>query len=104
VRAHLAFTDTAGLVAIVETGGRIVAKDSRKMAEQLRLACVTAENFSVADWKDDPDRAPMSADRGDQGRFQIRIRALNGFYAKLPNKSINWQIASLLLIGYNYNC
>lgn len=60
MKAHLAFTDTAGLVAIVETGGRIVAKDSRKMAEQLPLACVTAENLSVADWKDDPDRAPMS--------------------------------------------
>jgi hypothetical protein len=60
MKAHLSLSEHGNLVAVLETGERILAADSQKMAEQLRLAGVTAESLTVADWKADPDHAPMS--------------------------------------------
>ena len=60
MKAHLALNNNGGLIAKLETGEHIVAVDARKLAEQLRLAGVTAESLTVTDWKTDPDHAPTS--------------------------------------------
>lgn len=60
MKAHLSLGDNGGLIAQLETGERIVAVNAHKMAEQLRLAGVTADSLTVIDWKTDPDHAPMS--------------------------------------------
>lgn len=59
MKAHLSL-NVGGLVAQLESGERIVAGNSLKMAEQLRLAGVTADSLTVTDWKTDPDHAPTS--------------------------------------------
>ena len=60
MKAHLTLNDTGVLVAQLETGERIVATDSRTLAEQLHLTGVTAESLTVANRKEDPDHAPTS--------------------------------------------
>ena len=60
MKAILSLSDQGSLIAQLETGEHIVAGDSFKLAEQLRLAGVAADDLSVADWKTDPDHAPMS--------------------------------------------
>lgn len=59
MQAHLSL-NAGGLIAQLEIGGRIVAGNAHKMAEQLRLAGVTADSLTVTDWKTDPDHAPTS--------------------------------------------
>lgn len=60
MKAHLSLGDKGELIAQLETGERIVAVDARKLAEQLRLAGVTADSLTVIDWKTDPYHAPMN--------------------------------------------
>lgn len=59
MKAHLSL-NAGGLIAQLEIGGRIVAGNAHKMAEQLRLAGVTADSLTATDWKTDPDHAPTS--------------------------------------------
>lgn len=59
MKAHLS-GDNGGLIAKLETSDRIVAGNAHNMAEQLRLAGVTADSLTVTDWKADPDHAPTS--------------------------------------------
>jgi len=59
MKAHLSL-NAGGLIAQLETGERIVAVDARKLAEQLRLAGVTADSLTVTNWKTDLDHAPTS--------------------------------------------
>ena len=60
MKAHLSLGDNGNLIALLDNGKRILANDARKMAEQLRLAGVTADSLTVADWKTDTDHSPMS--------------------------------------------
>ena len=60
MKAHLSLGDNGNLVAKLENGERLIAANSQKMAEQLRLAGVATDSLTVTDWKTDPDHAPMS--------------------------------------------
>lgn len=61
VKAHLSLSGWNGhLIAELESGVQLVADTSEKMAEQLTLAGVTAENLTVTSWKEDIDHAPSS--------------------------------------------
>jgi len=60
MKAYLALGNAGGLFAQLETGGRIVAGNAHTMAEQLRIAGVTADSLTAIDWKTDPDHAPTS--------------------------------------------
>lgn len=61
VKAHLSLSGWDGhLIAELESGVQLVGDTSEKMAEQLILAGVTAENLTVTSWKDDMDHAPAS--------------------------------------------
>lgn len=60
MKAHLALGNVGGLIAQLETGEHIVAGNAHTMAEQLRLAGVTADSITATDWKTDPDHAPTS--------------------------------------------
>ena len=61
VKAHLSLSGWNGhLIAELDSGVQLVATTSEKMAEQLILARVTAENLTVTSWKDDMDHAPAS--------------------------------------------
>jgi hypothetical protein len=60
MKAHLTLGEHGVLVAQLETGERILAKNSEKMSQQLHLAGVTTESLTVADWKTNSDHAPMS--------------------------------------------
>lgn len=59
MKAHLSL-NAGGLVAQLESGERIVAGNSLKMAEQLLLAGVTADSLTTTDWRTNPDHAPTS--------------------------------------------
>lgn len=61
MKAHL-FSDQWGgtLIAQIETGERIEASDPVKLAEQLRLAGVTAEELTVTRWTDNLEHAPAT--------------------------------------------
>lgn len=60
MKVHLSLGDNGNLIALLDNGERILAADSQKMAEQLRLAGVTADSITVTDWKTDPNHAPAS--------------------------------------------
>ncbi len=60
MKALLSLSEQGHMVALLETGKRIVARDSREMVEQLRLAGVSADELTVTDWKIDYDHAPLS--------------------------------------------
>lgn len=51
MKAHLALGHAGALIAQLETGERILASNAHKMAEQLRLAGVTAESLTVVEWQ-----------------------------------------------------
>jgi len=60
MKAHLTLSENGNLIAKLETGERILCSDAHKMAEQLRLAGVTADELNVTNWKTDPDHAALS--------------------------------------------
>lgn len=60
MKAHLSLGDNGNLIALLESGDRILVANACKMADQLQLAGVTADSLTVADWKTDPDHAPLS--------------------------------------------
>lgn len=61
MKAHLFSAQWGGaLVAQLETGERIEDSDPDKLAEQLRLAGVTAEELTVTRWTVDLEQAPAT--------------------------------------------
>jgi len=61
MKAHLSTTKSGdALVAQFETGERIEDSDPLKLAEQLRLAGVTADELTVTRWTDNLEQAPAT--------------------------------------------
>lgn len=62
MKAHLTLFENGNLIAKFETGERILCSDAHKMAEQLRLAGVTADELNATNWKTDTEQMVKQGD------------------------------------------
>lgn len=62
MKAHLTLSENGNLIAKLETGERILCSDALKMAEQLRLASVTADKLDATNWKTDTEQVVKLGD------------------------------------------
>lgn len=62
MKAHLTLSENGNLIAKLETGERILCSDAHKMAEQLRLAGVTADELNATNCKTDTEQVVKQGD------------------------------------------
>ncbi len=62
MKAHLTLSENGNLIAKLETGERILCSEAHKMAEQLRLAGVTADELNATNWKADTEQLVKQGD------------------------------------------